>query len=460
MIIHSYLVDFFDSLKSEENSTLKKTFEGDFSEAGKFTILTEKYLKDNQFLFDEIIPKFKISLTEGEIQSFILTARKEKIGIELDYLYKELENTSSLFHERQIIFFEERLSKLSMLSLEEEANSIFDAVTMEILQANGKSNDQTKENYFYIFCLGILYEKFKSDKADTEKYSATQKSENKLYKYYKSLDINLKETDRQFAKYDLLSIVESEQIIPGLPSRIFDEKNNSQFLVDVPAVLLDMFASLLRSEAIKGISFLVNCEVVFQTSQQYFILLGNEQPKSPVLLFDFLDDVRDYQVTREVVKEADSKSTFPPQVLAGRFYDESDDSAWYFIDNRNIYFEEIPNAPEMLDDCVVTQLVHIEYFVCNGEMIFSHIDHEYIFYSYDEFDKRLDDFSQKGSARKRIKTFKIDNSTIPLIVDGGVLVLNTILEYLFDKPYLFNEFIREITAINKNPLKSTLGGVA
>jgi hypothetical protein len=447
MISQPYLIDFFGSLKEEENITLKKTFEGDFSDVGKFTLLTEKYLENDEALFTEVIPKFRTALAKNEIEDAILEAQKEKIKTEIDLLYKELEITPSSFYEIQINYNEAKLSKLSMHSLEEEANSIFDELVSGILQANQKTNNQTKINYFYSFCINILYRKFKSDIVNEEKYNATQKTESKIYKYYRSLDIDLKEADRQFLKYDLLSISRSNQIISGLPSRIYDSKNNSQFLVDIPSVLLDIFAALLNSEVIKSISFLVGCEVVFQTSQQIHILFGNEQPKNPLYLSDFVGDTRDHQAQREVVKEADAKNVFPEHVSAGRFYDINNNSAWYFIDNRNIYLEEIPSSAEILDDCVVTHLIHIEYFVRNGEMFLSHIDHEYIFYSYDEFDKRQEDFSQKGSARKRIKTFKIDNSEIPLITEGNILFLNTVLEYTFERPYLFNGFIREITGM-------------
>lgn len=460
MTLPQYLVDFFSALKAEENISLKKTFEGDFSNVGKFTILAEKYLENNETLLGGIIPEFKAALKMEEIKDSILEAQKEQIRNRLDRLHKELENTPDSFYEIQIEHYENRLSKLSMSSIIEEAHSIFDEVVLGVLQANQKSSDQSKENYLYTYYLTILYEKFKYDATKAEKYTATKQTEKKLYKYYKSLNVELRETDRQFAKYDLFSISSSEQIISGLPSRIFDKENNSQFLIDIPEALLNMFASLLQSEAINNISFLIECEVVFQTSMQYFILLGNEQPKSPVFFMDFLNDIRDGQAVREVVRKTDTPNVFPPHVLAGRFYDTNNDSAWYFIDSRNIYFEEILSDPEVLDDCVVTQLIHIEYFIRNDQMLLAHIDHEYIFYSYDEFDKRLKDFSQKGSARKRIKTFKIDNSEIPLIAEGDVLVLNTILENLFKKPYLFNRFIREITENANKSLKSTSNGAA
>lgn len=445
MTLPLYLPDFFAALMAEEKIGLKKAFEGDFSDVGKFTILTEKYLEDDRVLLREMVPKFMISLEMEKTKELILDAQKEKIKRNLDYLHQKLDIYPGQFYEIQIRHDENRLSNLSISSLKEEAHSIFNEVICNVLQENEESGNRTNENYLYVFYLTILYEKFQSDAVLGRKYRIAPKAESKLYKYYKSLDVDLKEVDRQFAKYDLLSISGTEQIISGLPNRIFDNKRNSQFLIDIPEILLAMFAALLDSKAIRNISFLVECEVVFQTSDKYFFLLENERTKSPVFLADFLNDARDGQVMRDVIKKPDTPNTFPPHVLAGRFYDKHNDSAWYFIDNRNIYFEEISSEPEVLNDCVVTQLIHAEYFIRNEKILLSHIDHEYIFYSYDEFDRRVSDFSQKGSGRKRIKTFKIDDSEIPLVEEGDVLVLNTLLEYLFKKPYLFNGFLREIT---------------
>lgn len=451
MTLPSYLLDFFSSLQSEERNHLKEAFEGDFSNVGKFTILAEKYLEGNEVLLGEIIKEFIVDFGVEAVKSLILNAQREKIKRELSALYKELESAPGPFYERQIQHNESRILHLSMSSIEDEAYSIFDSVISDIIKESNNPN-LTKETYIYVFYLGILYEEYKFDTGLKKKYHVESKKENNLYKYYRTLGVNLRESDRQFLKYNLLSVSSSEQIISGLPSRIFDSNKSSQFLVETPEPLLDLFIYLLDIDAIKSISFLVGGEVVFQTPEQYFILLGNEQKRPPVLLEDFLNATRDSHAITDVIKSGDVKNMPPTQVGAGRFYDKDNDSAWYFIDDRNIYFEELARDPEVLDDCVVTQLVHVEYFVANNNLLLSHIDHEYIFYSYDEYDKRLEDFSQKGSARKRIKTFKIDRSEIPLIVKGGVLVLNTILEYIFEKPYLFNNFLLKIT---KNSIKSS-----
>ncbi len=68
----------------------------------------------------------------------------------------------------------------------------------------------------------------------------------------------------------------------------------------------------------------------------------------------------------------------------------------------------------MIDDfpiigfSIITQVLHLEYTVL-AEAVITHIDHEYIFYSEEEYSKRETGHTQKGEKgenRKRYKTFK------------------------------------------------------
>ncbi|WP_426758908.1 hypothetical protein, partial [Pseudomonas aeruginosa] len=104
-------------------------------------------------------------------------------------------------------------------------------------------------------------------------------------------------------------------------------------------------------------------------------------------------------------------------------------------------FEEIAHIPELLPDCAVTRMIHLEYFVEDGRYYVSHIDHELIFYTLEEFDLRANDPYQKGNARKRLKTFKIDRSAIPFMLDDGSLFVHTLIDVYFDKPYLLMGFL-------------------
>ena len=87
-----------------------------------------------------------------------------------------------------------------------------------------------------------------------------------------------------------------------------------------------------------------------------------------------------------------------------------EDTLWILKDNQNITFEELCNNFHTDENTIVTQMIHLEYDNC----CITHIDHEYIFYSIEEYTQRIQNPYTKGKARKRVKTFKIDKSYIPM----------------------------------------------
>lgn len=135
------------------------------------------------------------------------------------------------------------------------------------------------------------------------------------------------------------------------------------------------------------------------------------------------------------------------------------------IDDSNIIFEELCENFLTYGDNIITQVVHVEYYCEDNEYYMKHIDHEYIFYSIDEYERRLKESAQKGY--KKIKTFKIDDSKIPLnydvctecrSVDGSlkkqkVLLLHLILESYFQHVDLLDEYFSGI--YNEVAVKST-----
>lgn len=92
---------------------------------------------------------------------------------------------------------------------------------------------------------------------------------------------------------------------------------------------------------------------------------------------------------------------------------EYENCMWVTIDPQNITFEELCENFEVYNDMVVTQVVHLQYEI-EGECAFiTHLDHEYVFYTIDEYENRMSSATQKGTAKTRMKSFKIDNSRIP-----------------------------------------------
>lgn len=440
MNLPDFLIEYFDTLQREERESLKSIFEGDFSTAGNFTILSQKFIERDGVLFDEIFPKFFDYIENDESKILILRLHKQHLNSENDRLYKLLDKYPGKFYEIQIDHNENAISGLDFAKLRKSSDTIFNGVLIDILNHKGLLSGQDIINYSYVYYLDILYKSFLSERSSSDKYTKPKKCNNKLFKYYQSLNVDLQESDTQFDKYDLLSVNSSSEIIVGLPSRVLDKENNVQFMVDLPEPLLHLLKYLLDNALIGSLSLLVDASVPFETSEEIFILLGNNEPQKPVLLNDLVQGIRDCNITKYIAQKPDNDETFPLNTYSGRYYDSSKDSIWFFVGERDIYIEEILNEPILLEDCIVTQLVHIEYYMNGKDLYISHLDHEYIFYSYEEFDSRLCDNKIKGSARKRIKTLKIDSSNLPLVVNDDVLVLNTIIDSFFEKPNMADDF--------------------
>jgi hypothetical protein len=204
---------------------------------------------------------------------------------------------------------------------------------------------------------------------------------------YKKLDIDLPAVDKQFAKYDLLSLVSGLRIINGKESQsIIDNRVGLHYLLDVPRELLAALEDAIGLGLVEDIAF-------------------------------HIDGITDRSMAFEALEFG---ALFSFQTLRlpemSKLFDEDryDDALWIKVDKSqcSLTFEELcQDFPEM-DGKVVTQVVHLEFFADKGRNFINHVDHEYILYTLDEYAERTTDSSMKG--HDKLKTFKIDNARIPL----------------------------------------------
>lgn len=89
------------------------------------------------------------------------------------------------------------------------------------------------------------------------------------------------------------------------------------------------------------------------------------------------------------------------------------DCLWVVTDPGNITFEELCDDFVDFEGTIVTQVVHLQYKFLDGKTYITHLDHEYVFYTPEEYNNRIINATQKGTAKQRMKSFKIDNSKIP-----------------------------------------------
>lgn len=133
---------------------------------------------------------------------------------------------------------------------------------------------------------------------------------------------------------------------------------------------------------------------------------------------------------------------------ASKLYDDEryDDALWIKVGTGpySMTFEELCADFPVLDGNVVTQVVHLEFFVDEGRYFISHLDHEYILYTQDAYDQRRYDATIKGY--KKRKTFKIDKAVIPFdFTFMGRYFLFMVLDTYFKNKRLIREYFASVS---------------
>lgn len=202
---------------------------------------------------------------------------------------------------------------------------------------------------------------------------------------------NVLDKQSSFFKYGIVSIDDERELLAINPPRIYDKTLDRTFFTkNVPLNLLKIIANMISCRLIKdfavrlfnepGYNGKLDCEYVAEELER-----GKK--------FDFAN-LGDYSISR-------------------LYSTEYENCMWVVIDQQNVTFEELCKDFEIYNDMIVTQVIHLQYDKEEDRAYITHLDHEYIFYTIDEYDKRMSNATQKGTAKARIKSFKIDNSRIP-----------------------------------------------
>ena len=55
----------------------------------------------------------------------------------------------------------------------------------------------------------------------------------------------------------------------------------------------------------------------------------------------------------------------------------------------------------------------MKYKIIDDHIVITHIDHEFVFYSQEDYSKRMNNSDIKGNEYQKLKSFKIDGAEIP-----------------------------------------------
>lgn len=193
----------------------------------------------------------------------------------------------------------------------------------------------------------------------------------------------------ELKKWGLLPVNEVRKLYTNTyPVRIYDSNLNKTLLVQISSPLAKVFKELYEKHYIYNLAI---------------------RPKD----FPILDGENYVGILQEAV-ERGSVFTWSLDELPAvtRLYngEHYEDCLWIKSEGEDITFEELCQDFHEEGEYVVTQMIHLQH----SEKNITHIDHEYIFYNLDEYEERKFNPKIKGEEKKRVKTFKIDHSNIPM----------------------------------------------
>lgn len=194
--------------------------------------------------------------------------------------------------------------------------------------------------------------------------------------------------------YKLIEVTPASEMLAIDPPRIYDSRIDKTFyLSNVSKELLNTFIELGASKLYEKISLRVSNSILNIFDGKYelqTILEAVERGK----IFS-IQNIGDIPVTK----------------LYSVNYE---DSLWIKSTDSEITFEELCEHESSFNDSVITQVIHLNYLNKGNETFVTHIDHEFVFYSKSDYEKRKTNAAVKGNEYARLKSFKIDKANIPL----------------------------------------------
>lgn len=390
------------------------------------------FIKKHEDEYESVLSILKEKLTSQSIlfSSYLVDYYNYKKIIEVNSIKEKCKNwNGKLFYKRQIELLEKQICK-NLNDLIGFYGELYSSLYNETCFLN--SFDE--EGYINYCIIKLLFDVYTDFNRIKNKFKSVDLKNNSLFEFYSNNDIDLS-GDEQYNKYGLLSIsLDNFEFCSNNPFQLRDKRCDSAFYF---SNLIPNKTSLCINNHLSLIEFLWNCLVEGRINKLSLRPEFNDVPGSgqTISLEEFERgvpfDIKGLNV--ENVSKLFQENNYSNQL-------------WVYMDGESdITFEEFDeyNTESYLEisGFVVTNVVHLKYFIENNDYFIEHIDHEYIFYLPGEYEKRKNNHLQKGNAKKRLKTFKIDDSKIPLSSQRDLEFLEVILKECLSHVDLIEEFL-------------------
>lgn len=387
------------------------------------------FLERSELIEKQLLPSLKKEFDCIKFQSKVMLLHSRKWKIELKSLQDtiiakgKIPNTIKFYKPMFDIALEQlkikKFEDLILLAKQDLSSyDYLDLYSTEYKNIHGnEDNHYIAENYIYFFIGRILYDNYRNLKSKKEKYITDYSAT--VYEEYSKIDIDLKSIDNQFAKYKLLSLNDDIDILNDKDSQtISDRRIQKFFWITIPRKLLTTIELLIKKEIIEKIAFQV----------------------------DYISESVPSMEEMEYGSPLEFNLSELPKLSSFYSSKNYENKLWvkHDVNKRSLTFEEtLEDFDTVGDDAIATQVIHLEYFKLEDSYYINHLDHEYIIYDWDEYDKRLINSEIKG--HKKIKTFKIDEAKIPFYFkSNGEYFLYQVLDSYLKNKELISEYFERL----------------
>jgi hypothetical protein len=378
-------------------------------------------------MIEELIPEIQSLLKNESFQNRIVQLEKNKAKEKLKAIKNKLDTTNYneeekkqndlKFYAPQIKRCIDKIKNFDFKKFVSDCEELFNSIS-DIYQDD---LEFYRECYIYCRVAEILFEEYKRNKAKKNRFEIPKN--NSLEKLYQENGIDLNSIDMQYNKYKLLTIDSNFEIsISNIP-KVYDKRLDTYLYINE---IQENFLQLLK-----------------KLQEQQYILDLALRPE----YINVSKDLQDLSIgleEKEFGKIFSFENLENPTITKLYSTDKYNNKLWIIIDEENITFEELLEDFEVYDNSIVTQVIHLQYKKEEDNYIIHHIDHEYIFYTEDEYMERESNPMQKGEAKTRFKTFKVDNSKIPFILNDGSFFLYKVLDTYFINKDLIQEYFENV----------------
>lgn len=223
--------------------------------------------------------------------------------------------------------------------------------------------------------------------------------------------------------YGLIEIKDNISVMPEICNRLYDKIKNKTFICKIDKDFAKILYQLKEAGYIGKLSFRGKNEYIFDGYVA-------REPLCEEIAYGkkFLWDISElHNVTC---------------LYNNELYNNK---MWIKVTNTDMIFEELLDDELTQNDNYITNVVHFQYTKSNGEYRITHLDHEYIFYTIDEYMERRKRIT-KGHVR--LKTFKVDNSNIPINYSCKVWQNSEIINEPFIY-YVISLYFKDLTLIKE-----------